>query len=325
MQIPIPQLIRVGDLEITPVISDDARVEIWDSFLSLQIKETTQRAYSKSLADFCLKVYPDLLISDALQSFLLLSQFDALHQVLTYRKLLIDRKLSSATINQRLSAIKSLVDYARKRGLCSFTLIDVKGLRSQKYRDTRGRTVDEYRSVLAEIDRSTLLGKRDYAICRLLWDNALRRGEIVSLDRSSFLPQESKLMILGKGTLELQSIDLNPAVVTAINDYLLVKPNGDNPALFVSNNGKRLDGKDIARIVKKYAEPVGIDLSPHRVRHSAITAYLDVSEGNVRAAQSLSRHQNLSTLMIYDDNRHQLQGKASKDLGDLLEIIESDD
>jgi integrase/recombinase XerC len=322
MQIPIPQLIRVGALEITPVISDDARVEIWDSFLSLQIKETTQRAYSKSLADFCHKIYPLLSIADALQSFLSLSQFDALHQVLTYRKLLIDLKLSSATINQRLSALKSFVDYARKRGLCSFTLIDVKGLRSQKYRDTRGRTVDEYRSVLAEIDRSTLLGKRDYAICRLLWDNALRRGEIVSLDRLNFLPQESRLMILGKGTLELQSIDLNPAVVTAINDYLLAKLDSVNPALFVSNNGNRLDGKDVARIVKKYAEPVGIDLSPHRVRHSAITAYLDVSEGNVRAAQSLSRHQNLSTLMIYDDNRHQLQGKASKELGDLLEEVD---
>jgi integrase len=158
-------------------------------------------------------------------------------------------KLSSATINQRLSALKSLVDYARKRGLCSFTLTDVKGLRSQKYRDTRGRT----------------------------------------------------------------------------NDYLLAKLDSVNPALFVSNNGNRLDGKDIARIVKKYAEPVGIDLSPHRVRHSAITAYLDVSEGNVRAAQSLSRHQNLSTLMIYDDNRHQLQGKASKDLGDLLKIVDSCD
>lgn len=37
----------------------------------------------------------------------------------------------------------------------------------------------------------------------------------------------SGLMILGKGTLELQSIDLNPAVVTAINDYLLVKASKD--------------------------------------------------------------------------------------------------
>jgi integrase/recombinase XerC len=325
MEIPIPQLVRVTSaLEVVPA-TPDSRVEIWDSFLDLQIKETTRRSYTKALADFCLRVYPDLSIADALQSFLLLSQSEALHQVLTYRKILIDLKLSSATINQRLSALKSLVDYARKRGLCSFTLIDVKGLRSQKYRDTRGRTVDEYRSVLTQIDRSTILGKRDYAICRLLWDNALRRGEIVSLDRANFLPQESRLMILGKGTLELQSIDLNPAVVTAINDYLSVKPDSENPALFVSNNGKRLDGKDISRIVKKYADPVGVDLSPHRVRHSAITAYLDVSEGNVRAAQSLSRHQNLSTLMIYDDNRHQLQGKASKDLGDLLEIVESDD
>jgi integrase/recombinase XerC len=130
---------------------------------------------------------------------------------------------------------------------------------------------------------------------------------------------------IGKGTLELQSIDLNQAVVTAINDYLLAKLDSVNSALFVSNNGNRLDGKDIARIVKKYAEIVGIDLSPHRVRHSAITAYLDVSEGNVRAAQSLSRHQNLSTLMIYDDNRHQLQAKASKDLGELLKIVENDD
>jgi integrase/recombinase XerC len=102
------------------------------------------------------------------------------------------------------------------------------------------------------------LGKRDYAVCRLLRENALRRGEIASLDRSNFLPQESRLMILGKGTLELQSIDLNPAVVTAINEYLLIKPDRDCPALFVSNNGHLLDGKDIARIVKKYAEPVRI-------------------------------------------------------------------
>ncbi len=324
MHIPVPQLVRLDRAEISAVISDNSSVEIWDSFLSLQIKETTRISYTKALADFSQKVYPTLEIPDALRTFLILSQFDAIDRVLTYRKLLIDLKLSSATINQRLSALKSLVDYARRRGLCSFTLTDVKGLRSQKYRDTRGRTVDEYRSVLAEIDRETVLGKRDYAICRLLWDNALRRGEIVSLDRSNFLPQESRLMILGKGTLELQAIDLNPAVVNAINDYLLAKLDGVNPALFVSNNGKRLDGKDIARIVKKYAEPIGIDLSPHRVRHSAITAYLDVSEGNVRAAQSLSRHQNLSTLMIYDDNRHQLQGKASKDLGDLLKIVEND-
>jgi integrase/recombinase XerC len=162
VQIPMPQLIRLDSLKIAPVVSDDSRVEIWDSFLSLQIKETTRISYTKALADFCLKVYPDFSVPNALQSFLALSQFDAIDRVLTYRKLLINLKLSSATINQRLSALKSLVDYARRRGLCNFTLTDVKGLRSQKYRDTRGRTVDEYRSVLAEIDRYILFNKPKY-------------------------------------------------------------------------------------------------------------------------------------------------------------------
>jgi hypothetical protein len=78
MQIPIPQLIRLDSLEIAPVVTDDLRVEIWDSFLSLQIKETTRLSYTKALADFCQKVYPAFEISNALQTFLILSQFDAI-------------------------------------------------------------------------------------------------------------------------------------------------------------------------------------------------------------------------------------------------------
>jgi integrase len=51
-------------------------------------------------------------------------------------------------------------------------------------------------------------------------------------------------------------------------------------------------------------------MSPHRIRHSAITAALDATDGNVRKVQKLSRHRQLDTLMIYDDNR----GKTSKKL-----------
>ena len=76
----------------------------------------------------------------------------------------------------------------------------------------------------------------------------------------------------------------------------------------------------IYRLVRKFSSDAGIEkvMSPHRVRHSAITAYLDASEGNVRAAQALSRHKNLDTLTRYDDNRHQYQKTASDVLGDLL-------
>jgi integrase/recombinase XerC len=59
-------------------------------------------------------------------------------------------------------------------------------------------------------------------------------------------------------------------------------------------------------------------MSPHRIRHSAITAALEATNGNVRKVQKLSRHKKLDTLMLYDDNRANMQGEVSSLLGDLI-------
>lgn len=56
-------------------------------------------------------------------------------------------------------------------------------------------------------------------------------------------------------------------------------------------------------------------MSCHRIRHSAITAVLERNGGNIRKAQSFSRHADPKTLMIYDDNLNQPQAEMS----DLLE------
>jgi integrase/recombinase XerC len=60
-------------------------------------------------------------------------------------------------------------------------------------------------------------------------------------------------------------------------------------------------------------------MSPHRIRHSAITAALDATDGNVRKVQKLSRHKQIDTLMIYDDNRQRVQGELTGLLSDLVE------
>jgi integrase/recombinase XerC len=191
--------------------------------------------------------------------------------------------------------------------------------------------VEDYREILAWVDRTTDLGRRDYGILRLLWDNALRREEIVTLDLSDYLKKEGQLMVLGKGQIDKQSIDLNPQVIEALNEwitfraglYFSPKDGGDrDSAMFISCNGRRLSGTDVFRILKNYADLAEVQISPHRVRHSAITAYLDASDGNIRTAQSLSRHKDPRTLMIYDDNRHQLQRQATRELGDLLDVVD---
>jgi integrase/recombinase XerC len=60
-------------------------------------------------------------------------------------------------------------------------------------------------------------------------------------------------------------------------------------------------------------------MSPHRIRHSAITAALDATNGDVRKVQRFSRHKKLDTLMIYDDNRSNMQGEISDLLGNILD------
>jgi len=59
-------------------------------------------------------------------------------------------------------------------------------------------------------------------------------------------------------------------------------------------------------------------MSPHRIRHSSITTALEVTNGDVRKVQKLSRHSNLNTLMIYDDNRINHQGGITDLLDSLI-------
>jgi integrase/recombinase XerC len=60
-------------------------------------------------------------------------------------------------------------------------------------------------------------------------------------------------------------------------------------------------------------------MSPHRIRHSSITHALDSTSGDVRMVQKLSRHKKIETVMIYDDNRTNVQGELSELLSEALE------
>jgi integrase/recombinase XerC len=301
-------------------------------FLRLKISANTKRNYSKAIVDFCRRTY-DLEVSEQLMAqFLSLHQPEAVYQVLQYRQLLIEAKLAPSTINVRLSALKSFVDYARTVEQCRFNLADVSCLKVETYSDTTGIAVAGFKAMLQIPDHSTIKGIRDYAILRLLWDNALRRNEICSLDVGDF-DKSGRLSILGKGKIQKSQIDLSPATTIAIEQWLAARDKyrsrsvscgESSDPLFTSldrrSKGHRLDGSTIYRLVREFSEAAGIDkiVSPHRIRHSAITAYLDASDGNIRAAQGLSRHTNLNTLTRYDDNRHKYQAIATNTLADLV-------
>ena len=55
-------------------------------------------------------------------------------------------------------------------------------------------------------------------------------------------------------------------------------------------------------------EKLGTAIRPHGLRHAAITAALDETNGNVRQARDFSGHASIEVLMKYDDNRKDVAG-----------------
>lgn len=304
----------------------DTDPDVLAQLLADKRSPNTRRAYEKDAQDFFQEMTGQPASPDSVLEFLHLEGRQATAVLLKYKAKLIARGLSEATINRRLAAIKSLVAMGRKLGVCSYSLDDVKGEKTQKYRDTTGISTDAFKAVLAQCDRSTLKGVRDYALLRLLWGNALRRSEVSQLNIGDFDPDAQTLRILGKGRGSMyEVIDLGEPTVVAICDWL--KAVGDlspDSPLFICldfcNHGRRLTGDGIRKIVSSVCRKAGIKkaMSPHRIRHSAITAALDATDGNVRKVQKLSRHSRIDTLLIYDDNRAKDQREISRLLDDLL-------
>jgi integrase/recombinase XerC len=286
----------------------------------------TRHAYAKDLRDFFRTVAESEPTPEMVGYFLRLERFEAIALVSQYKAKLIERGLKEATVNRRLSALKALVNYARKLGKCHYTLEDVKGEKVRKYLDTTGISRSTYRGVLGKIDRTTIKGKRDYALLRLLWDNALRRGEVAKANIGDFDAEGKILKIRGKGRgTEIEIIKLAISTVEAICEWLRAR--GDmnlNAPLFIAldnaNKGHRLTGSAIHWIVDRTCKAAGItkQMSPHRIRHSSITAALDATDGNVRKVQKLSRHATIDTLLIYDDNRHNDQLELSEMLAQMV-------
>ena len=285
----------------------------------------TRREYKKDLHYFFRVMSGSEISEELVNNFLKVTPAQAHAALMAYKGYLRELKLAPTTINRKISTVKSFISAANRLGLCSFSLKDtVSSEKIKIYRDTSGISLLEFKKVLTFCKISCLKGKRDFALLLLLWANALRRNEISLLNIGDFKPSSRELWITGKGHNEKQIIELSKKTNQAVFDWLKNRENqgtNNNSPLFIAldarSGGKRLTGDGIYKIVRHYCKKAGIikQMSPHRIRHSSITTALNKSQGDIRKVQKLSRHKNLNTLMIYDDNR----SKAQLELSELLE------
>lgn len=291
-----------------------------DTFLG-SMTPRTREAYQQDLTDFAKFVSG----GDTLKAaYALLSEGSANGNTLAlnYRTQMVEKGLSPATINRRLSALRSLVSLGNTLGVISWSL-SIKGIKSKTLRDTRGPQIDGFRKMLEvaqKQDRTKSM--RDTAILRLLHDLALRRGELAALDLDSLDLPEFRVFVLGKGHAEPEPLTLPLQTKKAVVAW--IEARGSEPGPLFTNLDRarkgsgRLSGSAIYAIVKSLGKQAGLSTRPHALRHSAITTALDQMNGDVRSVQRFSRHKDIRTLTVYDDQRQDLGGKVASLLAELV-------
>ncbi len=307
------QTLALVTADPAPVTATTATAaQLVEAFLAGR-KATTLQAYRQDLEDF--RAFVGTAATADAAAVLLANGHGAANGLgLAYRAALVDRGLAPATVNRRLAALRSLVALAGTLGLVPWRL-EVANVKSEAYRDTRGPGRTGVRALLDELDeRLDAKAVRDRALVRLLYDLALRRGEVVALDVADVDLEAGTVAVVGKGRTERVFLTLPEPTVDALAAWLEVR--GDEPGpLFVNfdraGKGGRLTGRSVARVVAGVGEAVGLTVRPHGLRHAAITDALDRT-GDARMVQRFSRHAKLETVMRYDDNRQDLGGEVAR-------------
>ena len=243
--------------------------------------------------------------------------------ILTWKKSLMENGRKPATIALYLSAARKFFTWLGS---------DItNGIKSPKIdrghkRDFLG--ANQIKNVISNVNKSTLKGKRDYAILALLATGGLRTIEITRANVEDIrqLGDCTVLYVQGKGkTDKADFVKLTPKVEAAVRDYLKARGSCKaNEPLFtcISNRNKngRLTTYSVSQIAKHAITNAGFNsprLTAHSFRHSAVTLAL-MSGATLQEVQSFARHSNISTTTIYAHNVDRINSICETNISNLI-------
>jgi site-specific recombinase XerD len=210
-----------------------------------------------------------------------------------------DRNNCGGSINRKTFTLKSyshflrLMDVPQSHKLPFYDVLKIrKGYRNRP----NALTQYQIKTLLESIDRTTILGIRDYAVYALMYQTGLRVGEVCSLDLDSIDLERQILSVIGKGNKRRQ-LHLTPEICQILSEYLAVREffykSQLSPALFLSKKGNRLAIRTMEDNIKKIFHKanfyVPFNVTCHTLRHS-FASHLNDKDVDILVIQSLLGH-----------------------------------
>lgn len=221
------------------------------------------------------------------------------------------RKNTVQTRNHRLAAIRAFFQYLATtdpRHLAQSRAILEVRFKRQAAKVPEYLEREEVQSIFREIKTQTLLGQRDDALLRLLYNTGMRAQELVSLNINDLrYSRPYYVLIHGKGQKE-RTCPLWRETIGAIKSYLAQRSArlDDTAPLFVAGDGNRLTrfgvryivAHRVAEAAKKCPSLLTRKVSPHTWRHTTAMHLLQ-SNVDLNMIRSWLGHASIETTNTY--------------------------
>lgn len=279
------------------IVTRSMTSDLYESFVSyLDASQKTKATYMRAIRQLFKWMYQNNITQPKREDILRFKE-----------ELLADHK--PTTVTNYIVAVRLFFQWTEQAGLYPNVAQHIKGAKLDRNHKKDYLTSKQVKNVLADIDRTTEQGLRDYAIMVLMLTGGLRTIEVsrANIEDLSTAGDSTVLYLMGKGRTErTEYVKLMPEVENAIRAYLKTRGavKGKDPLFTsLSNNskGKRISERSVSGIAKSCMVEAGYNserLTAHSTRHTAVTLAL-LGGKSLEEVQQFARHANISTTLIY--------------------------
>ena len=307
-----PLATETGALEVKKTAASPAKA------LELVFGEyspNTQRAYARAFRDF--QEWVDIRELHEMES------FDPLC-MLEYKNFLKSSGKKPATINQTMSALRKVCKVLTEFGYLKQNPFKASVIRAEKIDSSASKGALQVSQLNAMIEANemmeydgriaSLLRFRNGLVLKFLYLTAARRGEAADLLWDDIVQDGSFQVAILRHTKsgKEQRIKLRKELHEELEEWqkMLQENNVVTtyvfPSLGFRTMGDKMCGKGINDIIVRLGKAIGLNISAHYLRHTAITLALELGEP-LQKVQSYARHASANTTIRYFHDRQLLE------------------
>ncbi|HWR82198.1 MAG TPA: tyrosine-type recombinase/integrase [Candidatus Deferrimicrobium sp.] len=168
---------------------------------------------------------------------------------------------------------------------------------------------------------SRYMSWRDYMMAALLYATGMRREELANVRLGDIDPKMGLMTVHGKGN-KVRVVPVGDRTLAELTKYLTVRDEfltqvnatesaSKASALFLNRSRCPLTVRSIDRRVRQFGRAGGVDLTPHRLRHSFATHLLE-NGADLMLIKEILGHASLSTTQKYTHVTAEVMKKAYK-------------